>query len=219
MAVSKDPNETEATEDAAQGDVADAPQQRTGSHLSQKMNFSAPWATGALRQLHRGIEFIGKHPFATGLFALIGLFGLGLSIVGYKFDRTEAALTTEQISRVETKIDEVRVAVSSSYKVPKIVGLGYDLARELLLREGWAPNKRHWTHGDTWDIKSGNGPIFWARGYWELDSCSGTGLAHCKFEFFDPEQRVLVVVTEGEEAEDGAYHAKVSRVFFDGEKR
>lgn len=103
---------------------------------------------------------------------------------------------------------------SSQPAIPKIYGTSYDVARELLIREGWQPDKKHMSHENSAGVQSGNGPIFWKRGYWELDSCSGTGLAHCLFEFFDHTERVLVVVTEGEEAEDGEYHATVSRVFF-----
>ena len=99
-------------------------------------------------------------------------------------------------------------------RIPVINGTAYDVARELLIREGWQPNEKHWSYGDTPKVQSGNGPIFWKRGYRELESCSGSALAECLFEFIDPAERVLVVVTQGEEAEDGEYHATVKRVVF-----
>lgn len=119
--------------------------------------------------------------------------------------------TTNQNQSTGDKSDS---STSGQLPVPKIYGKTYDAAREILIKEGWQPNKQHWTHGDSVDVKSGNGPIFWEKGYWELDSCSGTGLAQCRFEFFDPSQRILVIITEGEEDEGGEYHAQVSRVFF-----
>jgi len=97
--------------------------------------------------------------------------------------------------------------------IPKIYGKAYGAARKLLIQEGWAPNKRQAFHGEEADVQSGNGPIFWKRGYWELESCSGTGSAFCLFEFTDPTGRLLEVVTEGEEDEAGTYHAHVSRVY------
>jgi hypothetical protein len=97
--------------------------------------------------------------------------------------------------------------------IPKIYGKTYGAARKLLIQEGWLPNKRQSFHGQEVDVQSGNGPIFWKRGYWELDTCSGTGSAFCLFEFTDPTGRLLEVVTEGEEDEAGAYHAHVSRVY------
>ena len=97
--------------------------------------------------------------------------------------------------------------------IPKIYGKAYGAARKLLIQEGWAPNKRQAFHGEEADVQSGNGPIFWKRGYWELDSCSGTGSAFCLFEFTDPTGRLLEVVTEGEEDEAGTYHAHVTRVY------
>lgn len=99
-------------------------------------------------------------------------------------------------------------------RIPVITGTSYDVARELLIREGWQPNVRHVSYGNDPNVQSGNGPTFWKRGYWELESCAGTGAAECLFEFIDPSERVLVVVTQGEEADDGEYHATVKRVVF-----
>lgn len=106
---------------------------------------------------------------------------------------------------------EPSTSLTGEFPIPKIYGLPYDEARELLIEEGWIPAKNPWSHGGSVDVKWGNGPIFWERGYWELEACSGTGIAPCLFRFFDPSRRVLVVTTEGEEDEDGAYHAKVAR--------
>jgi hypothetical protein len=97
--------------------------------------------------------------------------------------------------------------------IPKIYGKAYGVARRQLIKEGWLPNKRLPYHGNEAETQSGNGPIFWQRGYWELESCSGTGSAFCLFEFTDPTGRLLEVVTEGEEDEGGTYHATVSRVY------
>ena len=97
--------------------------------------------------------------------------------------------------------------------IPKIYGKTYGVARKILIQEGWLPNKHEPYHGQESEVQSGNGPIFWKRGYWELETCSGTGLAHCLFEFTDPTGRLLEVVTEGEEDEAGTYHARVSRVY------
>lgn len=101
-----------------------------------------------------------------------------------------------------------------SIRIPVINGTTYDVARELLIREGWQPNERHISYGDDPKVQGGNGPIFWKRGYRELEACSPAGAAECLFEFIDPSERVLTVVTQGEEADDGAYHAIVKRVVF-----
>jgi hypothetical protein len=96
-------------------------------------------------------------------------------------------------------------------RIPVLNEATYDVARELLIREGWQPYKKHWSYGQDPKVQSGNGPIFWKRGYWEVVSCSGSGLAECRFEFIDPSKRVLVVITSGEEAENGEYHAVVTQ--------
>lgn len=103
------------------------------------------------------------------------------------------------------------VSQTGEFPIPRIYDLPYDEARALLIESGWIPAKNHHLHGQSVDVQSGNGPIFWDRGYWELEACSGTGAAPCLFRFFDPSRRVLVVTTEGEEDELGAYHARVAR--------
>ena len=102
---------------------------------------------------------------------------------------------------------------SNEPAIPKIYGKTYGAARKQLIQEGWLPNKHEPFHGQEPEVQSGNGPIFWKRGYWELETCSGTGMAHCLFQFIDPTGRLLEVVTEGEEDEEGTYHARVSRVY------
>lgn len=103
---------------------------------------------------------------------------------------------------------------SGQLSVPPIYGKTYAVARKLLIKEGWQPNERHISYGNDPAVQSGNGPIFWKRGYRELVTCSGTALAECLFEFIDPTERVLVVVTQGEEDENGTYHATVKRTVF-----
>lgn len=103
---------------------------------------------------------------------------------------------------------------SGQLSVPQIYEKTYAVARKLLIKEGWQPNERHISHGNDPDVQSGNGPVFWKRGYRELVTCSGTALAECLFEFIDPTERVLVVVTQGEEDENGTYHATVKRTTF-----
>jgi hypothetical protein len=103
---------------------------------------------------------------------------------------------------------------SGELAVPKIYGKSYHVARKLLLKEGWQPNERLLSYGRDPATQEGNGPTFWKRGYHELVTCSGSAAAECLFEFFDTSNRILVVVTAGEEDENGAYHATVKRTVF-----
>jgi hypothetical protein len=70
------------------------------------------------------------------------------------------------------------------------------------MEAGWQPRMNHWTHANNFDIQYGNGLYFWGKGYWEIRSASGTGLAFCLFDFFDAYGNKLVVITAGEVMED-----------------
>lgn len=88
------------------------------------MSMSGNSAT-ILRALKNGIEFLGNHPFATGFLALLGMFGVIFSIVGYQVDRNEAADTANQIDAVSRKIEETKnlAARTPSDLVPKFKGV------------------------------------------------------------------------------------------------
>jgi len=60
-----------------------------------------------LLSLRTFVEFCGKHPFATGLFALLSIIGLVVSIIGYQKDREEALTTTEQVDLAHQKLNEI----------------------------------------------------------------------------------------------------------------
>ena len=59
-------------------------------------------------------------------------------------------------------------------------------------------------------IALGNGPEFVKRGYVEVESCAGTGLAQCSFMFEDSYGNRLRVFTAGEELPDEKAHAHVT---------
>jgi hypothetical protein len=86
--------------------------------------------------------------------------------------------------------------------IPKISGIPYDEARELLLRAGWQPRSRHWSHGSDSNFQAGNGLYFWQKGYWELINAWPTGLAQCTFAFIDVYGNLLTVATVGEVIEE-----------------
>jgi TIR domain len=103
--------------------------------------------------------------------------------------------------------------------VPPITEKTYDEARKLLIDAGWQPRKNRWTYEKDENIQTGNGPTFWKKGYWEVVSCAGTGTAECRFEFIDANGRTLVVITAGEEDDEGGkYHATVLSYTFKKKK-
>ncbi len=89
----------------------------------------------------------------------------------------------------------------------EITGLTYHKARAIIIEAGWTPLK---TQADK-QHRFGNGPDFWALGYFELESCSGTGLAYCSFQFENTKGESLRITTKGEEYHEEEFlrHATV----------
>ena len=90
---------------------------------------------------------------------------------------------------------------SKHAKLPLILNFTYHKARPKLLKQGWQPYPTiHHNKADTDPNTSyGNGEIFWKKGYWEIEACSGTGLGRCSFLFEDAYGNRLRVTTAGEE--------------------
>src|ERR1043165_2066667 len=97
-------------------------------------------------------------------------------------------------------------------RLPAISELTYSKARKKLLPAGWQPlqTKSSADADEDADIKSGNGPLFWKRGYVELEACSGTGVAACAFLFKDAYGNHLRVTTAGEELPKQKAYATVT---------
>ena len=101
-------------------------------------------------------------------------------------------------------------------KLPAITELTYHNARKKLLAVGWQPVQTksfNNTNTDP-DIAYGNGSIFWKRGYLEVESCSGTGVATCIFLFKDAYGNRLRVTTAGQEIPIQKIYARVTGFHF-----
>lgn len=86
--------------------------------------------------------------------------------------------------------------------LPRIGGLTYDEAREMLIQAGWQPYLNHWSKASEPDITYGNGLYFWSKGFHEIQNACGTGLVQCTFRFKDVYGNLLIVVTAGEADEE-----------------
>ena len=68
--------------------------------------------------------------------------------------------------------------IASTCKVPPIKGKDYAEARKILINNHWKPVKTIILDedGDSPNL-SGNGRIYWPKGFYEVENCSGSGLA------------------------------------------
>jgi hypothetical protein len=101
-------------------------------------------------------------------------------------------------------------------KLPFVLDLSYHKARPKLLRAGWQPYQtiHHNDANKNPNTSFGNGEIFWKKGYWEVESCAGTGLAACAFLFEDAYGNRLRLITLGEELTKPKSYARVSSYKF-----
>ncbi|HKY46246.1 MAG TPA: hypothetical protein VJM50_24350 [Pyrinomonadaceae bacterium] len=97
-------------------------------------------------------------------------------------------------------------------KIPAITEYTYHKARKRLLAAGWQPVRTKSINDARTDpdILHGNGPLFWRKGYVEIEACSGTGVAACVFLFKDVYGNRLRVTTQGEEVPRSKSYARVS---------
>ena len=97
-------------------------------------------------------------------------------------------------------------------KLPRITESTYAKARKKLIAAGWQPFQTKFANeaDEDPDIKYGNGALFWKKGYVEIESCSGTGVAACAFLFKDAYGNRLRVTTAGEELPKEKSYARVT---------
>ena len=101
-------------------------------------------------------------------------------------------------------------------KLPVVAEITYHKARKMLLSAGWQPlqTKSFNDAKNDPDISSGNGAIFWEKGYVEVEGCAGSGVAPCAFLFKDAYGNKLRVTTAGEEYPKEKTFAKVTGAQF-----
>ena len=74
-------------------------------------------------------------------------------------------------------------------------GMPYSKAREIILDNGWQGKNQRWQDIPEWgEVKE----VYFDNGWREVQDCSGTGMAYCRFEFRNIKNQTLVVITEGE---------------------
>ena len=94
------------------------------------------WVIG---KIVAGIKVCGRHPLAAGVFALLGLIALLLSVAGYRLDRQEAQDTTELIVGLKNDLvqndhfDWITIELTNSFdKFEQKNGVGYCTPPETL---------------------------------------------------------------------------------------
>ena len=96
--------------------------------------------------------------------------------------------------------------------IPVITEFDYHSARQMMIQAGWQPlqTKSFNTIDIDPDISSGNGRIFWDKGYVEVEACAGSGVAPCTFLFQDVYGNKLRVTTAGQEFPEEKIYALVT---------
>lgn len=191
------------------------------------------------------IEFLGRHPFATGLFAIIGFVGFIYSILdsyqsGVVAEKTQiiagdtyekantaaekAAQFGEGLQTIQNDNDktieillEIKNSLRTGSPLPSIYDLPYSEARKLLTQAGWIPMVRRW-QDIAEEMDFGNTRSLFDNDIWEVYGCSGTGLSHCKMLFHDGGGRYLQIITKGEASGNDIQHVLVHDAVIGGDE-
>lgn len=117
---------------------------------------------------------------------------IGLAVIGY----SSPAISTEsdRINSKGTEKPQVILAISTnkSQDLPLRKGMTYGEARQVIIEQGWKPNPNVKSNLRSTVVKA----IF-NRGYIEIEDCSGTGEAPCRYVFVNQNGDLLYVVTAG----------------------
>lgn len=83
----------------------------------------------------------------------------------------------------------------------------------MLIKNGWQPHQTIYHGHASEQFPYANFKIFWDKGFWEVEYCSGTGLAECGMNWMDVYGNILHITTSGEEDDspNPDYHAGVSQ--------
>ena len=82
--------------------------------LPPLMDDEAPAAPRSPSGVKGFVEMCGRHPFATGLFAILGVIGLMFSVYAFSVDRSESRETTVQIGSVADSLATVGQRIAES---------------------------------------------------------------------------------------------------------
>lgn len=96
---------------------------------------------------------------------------------------------------------------SSNDVLPRVEGLGYDVARTQILNEGWMPVKIFKLNALDLYAES-----LKSQGFVEVEACGGSGLIPCSYLFKNSDNKLLRVVTVGE----GMPHVELIRFVTSG---
>lgn len=116
------------------------------------------------------------------------------------------------VSTVVAMASEKSCQPAKHATLPSIAEFTYHKARAAFISAGWQPlQTKSLAEAKTDpDISSGNGALFWAKGYVEVEGCAGTGASPCAFLFKDAYGNRLRVTTAGEEYPKEKAFAKVT---------
>jgi hypothetical protein len=95
------------------------------------------------------------------------------------YDASDRSVSAMKRFTVVSDVKDISVPIPNIYELP------YETARKRLIEAGWQPYMKHWSYSKSPNVQSGNGSVFWQRGYHEIDSCSPTGYGSCRFDFRD----------------------------------
>lgn len=174
------------------------------------------------------IEWIGTHPFATGILAVIGLLGTLIGTYDVVGSTLRDSETSEQLSDISSTTEQTAEDAAASRSETEAVSLSIegladrlDSVEERALEQETAANdyippvmELPYDIARPKLLNVGWIPIktrwqnigqyefrvwpLWHHGFEEISSCAGSGRGECRFEFHNGSGTRLIVVSFGE---------------------
>ncbi len=117
---------------------------------------------------------------------------IGLAVIGYSSPAISAESDRTNGKGKEKPQVTLASSTQKSQDLPLQKGMTYGEARQIILKQGWRPNPNVESN-----LRSPVVKAIFDRGFIEIEDCSGTGEAPCRYEFVNDKGEILFVITAG----------------------
>jgi len=126
-----------------------------------------------------------------------GGFVVDFSNKSFYFPKQMLDIRTTKSCKERSTLTRIKKTPKSHPSLDGLVqGMRYSKARRVLLKNGWQATYSRWQDIPEFGREH---DFFYDKGWREVETCSGTGMAYCSFSYHDHYGNKLGIITEGDD--------------------